>query len=296
MIFADSRASEINIPNAIRVDGLEGWTGADIVISRLAMPCKSKALLMRHVDEGAILAQIKLGEDLAASVGERLVDSIARMREVTRRIPQHWLVFVGSLGCNAEGSALINGHRTHQSVSYSTIEGALCNWIARGGVYHNVPREDMLTAWANGMDRRLGQFHAQAYKYALSTPDFPDDDPSIHDQALQLPVRVRDARRVLMGFEGLGVERVNRVWDYCGGDFKTCLAFLTDPASASKVEGIGAKIIASIRKQCGLAEGDGYIGWGRDAVDEPVVTRTRTKAEVAADTQLLFPKHNGARR
>lgn len=281
-IFVEARASEINIPNAKRVENLEAWSGADVMVSRLAMPCTTHALFKRHVLEGALLMQVKRGEDLAASAtNDRLVESIARMRECTRRIPQHWLVFVGTLGCNDEGSALINGHRTRLSLSYATIDGAICDWIARGGVYYNVPKESMLPMWVASMERRLAKYDAQAYRYALSTPDYPDELPNA-DDPLQLPIRVRDARRVLVGFTGLGVETVNKVWEFCGHDFKSALAFLTDANSVGKLEGIGPKTIASIRRQCGLEEGDGYIGWGRDASD----TAERPSDEKPSEEQL----------
>ncbi len=294
-IFVDARAGEIQIAGCTRVEGLEAWTGADLMVSRLTLPCKTKALLMKHIDEGAVLVQVKLGEDLPSSVGDRLVESIARMRECTRRIPQHMLLFVGVLGCDSEGSALINGHRTRLSLSYATVNTAIMDWMARGGMYYSIPNEAMLDAWARGFEANLNKYHTQAYRYALSTPDLPDDMPN-PDEPLQIPVRVMDARRVLIGFRGLGPELVNRIWAYCGG-FKESLAFLTDPQSVGKLEGIGPKTIASIRKQCGLTDSDSYIGWGHDAVDAlipqrfPELTPVRRSAEaIAKDTLDIFGK------
>lgn len=303
-VFIDYR-EDIPIANAVKVDGLEADTGADFMLSRLSVPCKTRSLLDRHIDGGAILCQLKIGEDLASSVGDRLNDSLARMRSITKRTASHFLLFIGTIGCNNEGSATINGHRTHRNISFATLDGACIGWIARGGVYYALPRIEMLDGWAHAMERRLGEYDANQYHYAFNQQDMPDD----LDEPLQIPVAVRDSRRVLIGFRGLGPNLVNRVWDYCGGDFKACLAFLTDPMSAGKVQDVGVKTIASIRRQCGLSDADGYFGWDRDAVDTDEIIRSagkqvdtllvkskRSAEQVAADTTLLFGNKNGARR
>lgn len=291
MIFIDSR-EDIAISGTVRVDGLEAQTGADIMLSRLAIPCKTRALLDKHIESGAILVQLKIGEDLAGSIGDRLNDSLARMRSITKRTASHLLLFIGTLDCGKDGEARINGRKTHSAVSFASLDGAIVGWLARGGVYYSIPRLDMLDAWAHAMERRLAEYDAQVYKYAFNQQEMPDD----LDTPLQIPVRVTDARRVLIGFRGLGPELVNRVWKYCG-DFKSSLAFLTDPASAGKVEDVGVKTIASIRRQCGLTESDSYIGWGHDAVDAKIPKRftnltpvPRTTETIAKDTADLFGK------
>lgn len=290
-VFIDSR-EDIKLTGASKVENLEQWSGADLMLSRLTMPCKTRALLDKHIDAGAILVQLKVGEDLAASVGDRLNDSLARMRSVTKRTASHWLLFIGVLGCDKEGSATINGYRSRGSLSFATIDGAIVGWMARGGVYYTLPRIEMLDAWCHAMERRLAAYDAHQYHYAFSQQDMPDD----FDTPLQIPVRVTDARRVLIGFKGLGPETVNKVWKHCG-DFKAALMFLTDPSSAGVIEGIGAKTIASIRRQCGLSESDGYFGWDRDtpepmSVKEIIAAthRIRTQAEIDRDTADLFGK------
>jgi hypothetical protein len=254
-IFVESRATEINLPNAKRVEGLEALTGADMMISRLTLPATTRALILKHLYESALLIQCKFGEDLAASVGDRLNDSLARMISMTRRTALHWLLFVGTLACDFDGIAFIDGHKTHVGMKFDTIDGAIVGWLARGGVYYSLSRKGLLAPWCEDMERRLGQYNAEQYKYILSKPEFPDDLPSVHDDALQIPIRVKDARRALIGFNGLGVELVNRLWEFCG-DYKSVMQLLTDPDSAGKVEGIGKGTIASIRKQCGLQDGD----------------------------------------
>lgn len=278
-IFIEAKANEIQIPTAKRVANLESWSGADILISRLAMPCTTHALFMRHVSEGALLIQVKLGEDLAASVGDRLNNSIARMREVTRRVAQHYLLFVGTLGCDAEGSVIINGHRSHRNVSWVTIDGAIVGWLARGGVYYNLSREGLLAHWAQSMERRLGQYHALQIKYVYNTRDYPDDLPSMQDDPLQLPVRVRDGRVTLLSLPGLGIELVERVWQYCGS-LKASLSLLTDESMAGKVEGVGKKKIDSIRAYFGLDAGESL--WLRSEVEE-------ISARAVAEMRKLSP-------
>lgn len=294
-VFVDARATEINIPTAKRVANLESWSGADMMVSRLAMPCSTHALFMRHVSEGALLVQVKITSDLAASVGDRLNSSIARMRECTRRTAQHWLVFVGVITCDAEGSALIDGHRTYKNMSWVTLDGAICNWIARGGVYYPLSREGLLPHWAQSMERRLGQFEAQQVKYVYNVKDYPDDLASEADRTLQLPVRVRDARVTLLSLPGLGVELVERVWAWCGPSLKVCLAFLTDVKNAGTVEGIGKAKIEKIREYFNLDAGEAL--WIRSDVEDisahaVAEMRSMTPAErkrtVERDTEELF--------
>lgn len=259
-IFVESRASEITLPHATRVEHLEEWTGGDMLLSRLSMPCATQTLLRKHIEEGALIVQVKIGEDLAASVGDRLNESIARMRECTRRVAQHWLLYLGTLGCDGDGLALINGHLTHTKMEFKTVDGAIVGWIARGGVFYSLSRVGLLEQWVWDMERRLENYSQQQYKMVFGVPQFPDDLPSVHDDPLQIPIAVKDARRALIGFKGLGPELVNRVWEYCG-DFKSAMMFLTDETNAGRIEGIGLKTIQSIRKQCGLGSDDGPLMW-----------------------------------
>lgn len=294
-VYIEAKAKEVNLPNAVRVDNLERWTGADFIISTLKMPMKTFPLLMKHVDSGCLLIQYKQGEDLAASVGDRLNNSIARMREVTRRTAQHYLLFVGTLGCDHEGSAQINGHRTHRNVSWVTIDGAIVGWLARGGVYYNLPREGLLAPWVQFMERRLDEYAAHQYKLVYNTKDYPDDLPSIQDDSLQLPVRVRDARVTLLSLPGLGVELVERVWAWCGPSLKVCLSFLTDVNNAGRVEGIGKAKIERIREYFALDAGEAL--WIRSDVEDisahavaemRSMTPAQRKRTVERDTDELF--------
>lgn len=288
MIFVESKASEITLPKATRVEHLEEWSGGDLMISTLSVPCKTCALFQKHIDSGALIIQVKLGEDLAASVGDRLNDHIARMRECTRRVAQHWLLFIGVLTCDSENYALINGRKTHMGMKFDTVDGAIVGWIARGGVYYSLSRIGLLESWCEDMERRLGQYEAQQYKYVLHQTDFPDDMPNITNDPLQIPVAVKDARRALVGFKGLGVETVNKVWTHCG-DFKSAMMFLTDVDNAGKIEGIGVKTIQSIRKQCGLDACDGAMVWETDTI--AVVKAALDKATQAKqDMDDLFGK------
>lgn len=293
-IFVESKASEINLPSAVRVANLELLTGADMMISPLKMPASTRQLIVKHLDSGAILLQLKYAEDLAASVGDRLNDSIARMRDVTLRTAQHWLVFIGTLGKDHEGSALINGHRTHRNVSFKTIDGAVVGWLARGGVWYALPRESMLEEWAGDMERRLGEYAAQQYKYVYNVKDFPDALPSIQDDPLQLPIRVRDGRVTILSLPGVGVELAERIWAYCGS-LKASLNLLTDESSAGKVEGVGKGKIEKIRAYFGLEAGESL--WLRSEVDEisskaierlHKLSDVERKKVVARDTAELF--------
>lgn len=295
-VYIESTARELVIPDAIPVSKLEHWTGGDIVISPVKMPMTTWPLLLRHIESGAVMVQVKRGDDLSASIGDRLNDSLARMHHVSRRVSTHWLLFIGVLTCNAEGDAHINGHRTRRNHNYWSVEGALSGWMARGGLVHNIPREGLLGEWCMRQEMRLNEYRTNPLKHILSKPDISDDLPGEADTTLQLPVRVRDGRRVLIGFEGLGEDKVGKVWDFCG-DLKSSLHFLTDESNAGVVEGIGLKTIQSVRKQCGLQDGDGAILYETNAVDRianealaklhamPDVERKRV---VKQDTEELF--------
>lgn len=261
-IFVEAKASELSLPKAIRVEHLEEWTGGDMLISTLSVPCKTRALLQKHIDSSALIVQVKLGEDLAASVGDRLNEHIARMRECTRRVAQHWLLFIGVLTCEGSGDALINGRKTHMGMKFDTVDGAIVGWIARGGVYYSLSRIGLLESWCEDMERRLGQYEAQQYKMVLHQTDYPADLPNIADDPLQIPIRVTDGRLTLVSLPGLGIELVERTWAYCG-NLKSSLNFLTDVSNASKVEGIGKLKIERIRKYFGLEDGE-QLSWSSD--------------------------------
>lgn len=259
MVFVEANAREIDIPNARRTTNLEAWTGGDFLVSTLGIPILNKAILNTHLEANALIVQCKRGDDLASSVGDRLNDSLARMHGTNTVQAQRVLLFIGILTCNSDGKALINGRTTHNNSDYWTVQGSIEKWCDRGGVYRNISRESLLSEWCAKAEKRLREYDAHGYKYVYSAREYPDALPA-SDDALQLPVRVRDGRVTLLQLPGLGIELVERVWAYCGS-LKTALNLLTDVGSAGEIEGIGVGKIKKIREYCGLVEGDAPLNW-----------------------------------
>ena len=257
MIFVEALAREVNIPDARRVAGLEAITGSDLMVSRLSIPATNRTLITRHIQAGALLTQVKFGEDIASSIGDRLNESLARMVENHARQCQCVLLFVGILTADASGKALINGRKTHLEHDYHAVKRAMSKWVLRGGVVHELSREGLLEQWCKDQERLLNDCFEHSVKHVYQLGDYPDSPP-VNDDPLQLPLRVTDGRRLLINLPGLGIELVERVWAYAG-DTKSCLRFLTDTRSAGQVEGIGSGKIAKIRAYIGLAADDGPL-------------------------------------
>lgn len=256
-IFVEDTAREINIPDAKRTKNLEMWTGGDFIVSTLGLPMLNKALLNKHLEANALIVQAKLGDDLASSVGDRLNNSLARMHTTNTVQAQRVLLFIGILTCSAENKALINGRATHNNSDYWTVQNSIDKWIDRGGVYRNISRESLLPDWCAKAEKRLREYDEHGYKYVYSASEYPDALPA-SDDALQLPVRVRDGRVLLIQLPGIGPELAERIWQYAG-DTKSCLRLLTDTRSAGMVDGVGRGKIAKIREYMGMSEDDGPL-------------------------------------
>ena len=64
--------------------GLESLTGGDLMVTPTSLTADSDSLIKAHLDNGAILIQLKISHDFTSSVGTRLHTSLARMISVTR--------------------------------------------------------------------------------------------------------------------------------------------------------------------------------------------------------------------
>jgi len=141
------------IDSATAVPGLEGATGADILISPLStlkLEWVTEALphqlaLKRHCEVGELI-QRKTGRDLASSV-PKLNYILERM---LRYCDRPWLLFVGDLKCDGKGMAIIDGQETN--VRCSSVEGAITSWQEHGGYYMHLSRDARIVPWLN---RRL---------------------------------------------------------------------------------------------------------------------------------------------
>ena len=222
-LASDSRLPDI--PDAKRCDVLEKLTGADILISPLQMPVV-EALLPRHIAAGALLVQRKSGADLPASVGSRMWASLARMRAAGARQWQCCLLTTGFYLPNTKnGKVLVVTPKFHKDgrvtfhtelyphVNYKAVQSSLRHWCWYGGVVHQLTCDDEIPGWCKVAEKRLIEKH----KSGKTKEVWPDAeklyDPPAEDDPLQELVEVRDWRRILAQFDGIGPVRATALRD-----------------------------------------------------------------------------------
>lgn len=260
MIFIDPTEADADtrlppIPNAVICNGLEAMTGADLMLSALEAPASTETLIRKHVAAGALLVQRKSGGDLVHSIGDRLTTSLARMHVVTPRASQRVLLFTGTLTCDPNGEAVIDGHSGGYGKFWPVV-AALARWGDRGGVVVQLPTDAFIPQWVEMRLKHLREYADPKETTRLVYPpaDFPMDAPAA-DDPLQLPILVRDGRVILAQLSGIGPKRAQQIWDYCDKNLGWALTLLTDEGSPElhKIPGIGVTTIRNIRTQMGLA-------------------------------------------
>lgn len=258
MIFLDPTEADTDtrlppIPGATICNGLEALTGADLLISALEAPASTETLIRKHIAAGALLVQRKSGGDLVHSIGDRLTTSLARMHTCTPRASQRVLLFTGTLTCDPNGEAVIDGR--DGMGKFWPVAAALARWGDRGGVVVQLPTDAMIPQWVEMRLRHLREYADPKETTRLVYPpaDFPMDAPAA-DDPLQLPILVRDGRVILVQLAGIGPKLAQRIWDMCGKNLGWALTLLTDEGSPDlfKIPGIGITTIRNIRTQMGL--------------------------------------------
>lgn len=249
-----------SLPSAIVVPGLEAMTGADLMLSALDAPAGTETLLRTHARAGALFVQRKSGEDLVHSLGDRLIDSQARMHEMITRPCQRVLLVTGRFESGGDGVAVVNGRET--GMKYWSVLAGLARWNDRGGVVEQLIDDASIPAWVDMRLRHLAEYATPAGELRLVYPpdDYPLDAPAPNDP-LQLPIRVRDGRVVLNQLKGIGPKLAETIWAYCERNLGWALTLLTDPASPKiwKIPGIGPTTIHNIRQQFGLHDGQRLV-------------------------------------
>lgn len=246
VLSATSRMRDF--PHDMTLDWLEAKTGADLLVSASdELPCSAWGHVLEHLARGALLVQVKLGHDLAGSVGDHLNSQLDRMK-VAPRSAQRVLLFCGQLAAGADGYALINGQRTADGKSYAACLGALYKWNRRGGRVEQLPNDDYIPAWCKMVLTHQRETDTkQVWPVREVWQEVDEDSP------LQLLVKVDDFRDTLRSLPGVDKVLANAIWDGCNHDPRLCISFVTDPSSASLVRGFGKKKIATIREYLRLA-------------------------------------------
>lgn len=243
------------LPNAVECAFLERETGADFMLSIAPYPCRTPALLQKHIDAGAVLVQHKDTSDLVSSLGERLDDSIARMCSVAHRQYQRVLLSVGMFSDN-KGDLIVNGHNS--GVKWVQYMGAMEKWNARGGVVSNVDRANLIPAWCELKLKHLQEMRDSPVKMVYQRERMPDDPPlPMEDDPLQLCIPVRDARNALVNIPDVGPKLVEWLWRVTDGNFGHALTLLTHPEAAKvfddKPRNLGTALIEKCRTYFGLS-------------------------------------------
>lgn len=256
MIFIDSSETRStskmpHIESAIKTDGLEFYTGADFMISRLQMPATTEMLIGKHIKNGALLVQRKHGMDLASSISERLNHSLAKMHEAGAKQSQCILLFIGMLFADKDGNALIDKRRTVQK--FWTIQASISKWHDRGGVYESIPRANMIERWCKMKLNHLDEYAVTRIKEVWATRQ----EVTRFDDFLQVPVAVDDGRNLLVTLPGIGPKAANALFEEFDGDIASILCWLTYPpkeGNKQKIKGIGPKTIENVREYLGVDE------------------------------------------
>lgn len=247
-----------DIQGAKYYDNLEALTGADMLFSALDLPANKPALIAEHLEAKAVLVQIKLGHDLAASVGQRLHDSLMKMREVAPRQGQRVLQFVGTLGRDSEGNAIIDGRKVSENipgVSWKACNSSMRNWIFYGGsVYPFLSLASQIPEWAIETEKAVKQ------AYDNPTATFWPDKPSLFDNdndsdPLRFPVKITDWR-VPLSFL-IGPKKAQIMYDSCNGHGGYAYYILSDAYLWDKLpKGIYESDARKFRERMNLKDGE----------------------------------------
>ena len=207
------------IPNAVECPFLERVTGADMMISIAPYPVRTEALLLKHIESGAILVQHKDTMDVITSLGDRLDESIARMCTIAFRQYQRVLLTVG-IFAEHNGGLVCNGHDT--GVKWVQYQGAMSKWGKRGGVIENLDKRSLIPQWCEMQVKHLNEMSgAGTVKQVYQRSRMPHDAPKQNengefDDPLQLLIPVQDARNLLLSLPDCGPATVEWLWKMSG--------------------------------------------------------------------------------
>lgn len=277
---SDSRLPPI--PGAQISDMLEAVTGADIMVSLQKFPAGTELLIRRHVERGAILIQRKSGGDFLHSITTEATNvALARMIECGAKQFQRIIMSTGLFVESSVGTTLVGTiqQRHPSSVFVSWFDSGV-NHLAvetikrrigmRGGCYLPLNSDDDIPRTLHAFEKDLRLMRRQPVKEIVTLPEFPPDPPA-PDDPLQLPVVVRDGRRVLCALDGVGPKKATALYKVLKAwlrknhqrDIEPTLAALLWWASCSdlelvklpKVLGWGPGLRRKVREQLGLYEG-----------------------------------------
>lgn len=248
MIILD--ISETKERNITSIEGcelstvLEEYTGADMMISTSGFPATTEVLIKKHIENGALLIQIKHGNDLISSLGDRLAKSISKMRKTGAYQYQCVLLYTGTFTKSSAGNVIVNDYKT--DVSYINYVMSLDTWHDRGGVTIHLENSDILEEYSRSREKSLEKHMNDQYKKVYELP-------------LQSVEIVSDWRTTLATFPLIGEKRADSIQNTLlklnlGNQLIDALKYITD-TKRNTVSGLGKSIHISARAWLGLPEG-----------------------------------------
>ncbi len=262
MTIAKSPTEPYNVP---AFADLEALTGAACIVSPLQAPV-APATIPLHVQAGALLVHVQRTVDLLARVGDRLWESLARMRATGARQWQCVLLTTGVCLPAKDGRCVVakpiihpDGRITWEylpavnGTSYHAVESTLRHWAWYGGVVVHLPDDSRIEPWLRMTESHLLEHANQSTK--LVYPALPgSDDPLV---TLQL---VRDWRVVVAAFPGVGMAKATSLREamLAEGAEDTLLAalmWITDGIASKRARGWGKGLEKKVRQMLGLEDG-----------------------------------------
>lgn len=223
----DTRLPQAVIATGRVLVGLEKWTGADILLTPLSAPPLPETLTEARPHMLALKRHCEAGELIQRKTGRDLTSSIPALPGIEWRM-QQWtsyprLLFVGDLGYDARGTALIDGQDT--GFSYQAVIGALDAWQARGGCVTMLSRDGALPRWVS-----LRLDHLKA----------PSEAKLFYRQPRQKLLGSDPALDILTVFPGVGLTRGKALLEKHSSLVRVLMA-LSDPKAVERghVEGMG---------------------------------------------------------
>jgi ERCC4-type nuclease len=224
----------------ISLPGLEERTGADIMVSPFNLPNPINDFLLKmHLDEGALLVQLKFSFDLIASIIDgRYKASQAKMLATGANPNQIILCYIGLATLRPPDQLIINGQYPRnvvpaaKNIKFETFYKQRLLWAKRGGVFEQISLLEELATWIKS-----------AAKVAFNEPA----NKQVWKPKQELFL-VDDWRNILVNLPGLGEKKTQDVYDWLSDkSFYGFMAALEDE-SLVNVPGIGSGTIEKIQK------------------------------------------------
>lgn len=279
-----------DIPSAKVSTTLEMLTGADILISPLTMPCTTPSLVTKHIKAGAILVQRKSADDLVHSIGNRILFSLAKMRDTKACQWQCILLSTGFFVPNFSSGTIWVGRLLQDNPGqpgiiwhnvdwqYKALATELRRYAMRGGTYIPLTCDEEIPSWCRQAEEDLIKLKQDNIKELWpDAKDYPPDPPLAED-VLQELRPVTDGRVVLSQFSGIGPVIANSIWDTIRKTNKEWHPFhdydneptlgqaifwasTCDPElyKLPRIPGYGKGKRAAVRKQLGLWDGQDFM-------------------------------------